>query len=230
MENQSYVESVKRTSIVQSFFAQVYGWMFFGLLSTGIVAYYTAHSPALLNLIFGSQITFYAFLFAPIVLVMIISSKINSLSASMASFLFFVYSAVTGVTLSAIFLMYTQESIATTFGITAGTFGATALFGYVTKKDLSKMRWMHWVALLNIASVVNMFLKNDTMMWILTYVGIVIFVGLTAYDMQKLKKIAHSIDDDESSIAKFAVLGALTLYLDFINLFLRLLQIFGKKR
>ena len=128
MENQSYVESVKRTSIVQSFFAQVYGWMFFGLLSTGIVAYYTAHFPALLNLIFGSQITFYAFLFAPIVLVMIISSKINSLSASMASFLFFVYSAVTGVTLSAIFLMYTQESIATTFGITAGTFGATALF------------------------------------------------------------------------------------------------------
>ena len=150
MENQSYVESVKRTSIVQSFFAQVYGWMFFGLLSTGIVAYYTAHSPALLNLIFGSQITFYAFLFAPIVLVMIISSKINSLSASMASFLIFVYSAVTGVTLSAIFLMYTQESIATTFGITAGTFGATALFGYVTKKDLSKMRWMHWVALLTI--------------------------------------------------------------------------------
>ena len=150
MENQSYVESVKRTSIVQSFFAQVYGWMFFGLLSTGIVAYYTAHSPALLNLIFGSQITFYAFLFAPIVLVMIISSKINSLSASMASFLFFVYSAVTGVTLSAIFLMYTQESIATTFGITAGTFGATALFGYVTKKDLSKMRWMHWVAMLTI--------------------------------------------------------------------------------
>ena len=225
MENQSYVESVKRTSIVQSFFAQVYGWMFFGLLSTGIVAYYTAHSPALLNLIFGSQITFYAFLFAPIVLVMIISSKINSLSASMASFLFFVYSAVTGVTLSAIFLMYTQESIATTFG-------ATALFGYVTKKDLSKMGSILFMLLIGliIASVVNMFLKNDTMMWILTYVGIVIFVGLTAYDMQKLKKIAHSIDDDESSIAKFAVLGALTLYLDFINLFLRLLQIFGKKR
>ena len=190
MENQSYVESVKRASIVQSFFAQVYGWMFFGLLSTGIVAYYTAHSPALLNLIFGSQITFYAFLFAPIVLVMIISSKINSLSASMASFLFFVYS------------------------------------------DLSKMGSILFMLLIGliIASVVNMFLKNDTMMWILTYVGIVIFVGLTAYDMQKLKKIAHSIDDDESSIAKFAVLGALTLYLDFINLFLRLLQIFGKKR
>lgn len=150
----------------------------------------------------------------------------------MASFLFFVYSAVTGVTLSAIFLMYTQESIATTFGITAGTFGATALFGYVTKKDLSKMGSILFMLLIGliIASVVNMFLKNDTMMWILTYVGIVIFVGLTAYDMQKLKKIAHSIDDDESSIAKFAVLGALTLYLDFINLFLRLLQIFGKKR
>ena len=121
---------------------------------------------------------------------------------------------------------------ATTFGITAGTFGATALFGYVTKKDLSKMGSILFMLLIGliIASVVNMFLKNDTMMWILTYVGIVIFVGLTAYDMQKLKKIAHSIDDDESSIAKFAVLGALTLYLDFINLFLRLLQIFGKKR
>lgn len=134
MENQSYVESVKRTSIVQSFFAQVYGWMFFGLLTTGIVAYYTANSPALLNLIFGSKITFYAFLFAPIVLVMIISGKINSLSANMASFLFFVYSAVTGVTLSAIFLVYTQDSIATTFGITAGTFGATALFGSVPSR------------------------------------------------------------------------------------------------
>lgn len=145
---------------------------------------------------------------------------------------FCLFSCNRGVTLSAIFLMYTQESIATTFGITAGTFGATALFGYVTKKDLSKMGSILFMLLIGliIASVVNMFLKNDTMMWILTYVGIVIFVGLTAYDMQKLKKIAHSIDDDESSIAKFAVLGALTLYLDFINLFLRLLQIFGKKR
>ena len=228
MENESYVESVKRASIVQSFFAQIYGWMFFGLLTTGIVAYYTAHSPFLLNLIFSSKITFYVFLFAPIILVMII----NSLSASMASFLFFVYSAVTGITLSAIFLVYTQESIATTFGITAGTFGATALFGYVTKKDLSKMGSILFMLLIGliIASVVNMFLKNDTMMWVLTYVGIIIFVGLTAYDMQKLKKIAYSIDEDESSIAKFAVLGALTLYLDFINLFLRLLQIFGKKR
>lgn len=113
MQDQSYVESVKRTSIVQSFFSQVYGWMFFGLLSTGIIAYYTANSAFLLNLIFSSKITFYAFLFAPIVLVMIISGKINSLSASMASFLFFVYAAVNGVTLSAIFLVYTQDSIAT---------------------------------------------------------------------------------------------------------------------
>ncbi|WP_177563577.1 Bax inhibitor-1/YccA family protein [Phascolarctobacterium sp.] len=232
MQDQSYVESVKRTSIVQSFFSQVYGWMFFGLLSTGIIAYYTANSAFLLNLIFSSKITFYAFLFAPIVLVMIISGKINSLSASMASFLFFVYAAVNGVTLSAIFLVYTQDSIATTFVIAAGTFGATALFGYVTKKDLSKLGSILFMLLIGliIASVVNMFLKNDTMMWVLTYAGIVIFVGLTAYDMQKLKELAYKIDEDENDIAKFAVLGALTLYLDFINLFLRLLQIFGKKR
>lgn len=232
MENQSYVESVKRASIVQSFFSQVYGWMFFGLLSTGIVAYYTANSSFLLNLIFSSKMTFYVFLFAPIVLVMIISSKINTLSASMASFLFFVYSAVNGITLSAIFLVYTQESIATTFGIAACTFGATALFGYVTKKDLSKLGSILFMLLIGliIASVVNMFLKNDTMMWVLTYAGIVIFIGLTAYDMQKLKELAYKIGEDENAIAKFAVLGALTLYLDFINLFLRLLQIFGKKR
>lgn len=232
MENQSYVESVKRASIVQSFFSQVYGWMFFGLLSTGIVAYYTANSSLLLNLIFSSKMTFYVFLFAPIVLVMIISSKINTLSASMASFLFFVYSAVNGITLSAIFLVYTQESIATTFGIAACTFGATALFGYVTKKDLSKLGSILFMLLIGliIASVVNMFLKNDTMMWVLTYAGIVIFIGLTAYDMQKLKELAYKIGEDENAIAKFAVLGALTLYLDFINLFLRLLQIFGKKR
>ena len=232
MQDQSYVESVKRTSIVQSFFSQVYGWMFFGLLSTGIIAYYTANSAFLLNLIFGSKITFYAFLFAPIVLVMIISGKINSLSASMASFLFFVYAAVNGVTLSAIFLAYTQDSIATTFVITAGTFGVTALFGYVTKKDLSKLGSILFMLLIGliIATLVNMFLKNDTMMWVLTYAGIVIFVGLTAYDMQKLKELAYKIDEDENDIAKFAVLGALTLYLDFINLFLRLLQIFGKKR
>lgn len=232
MENQSYVESVKRASIVQSFFSQVYGWMFFGLLSTGIVAYYAANSSLLLNLIFSSKMTFYVFLFAPIVLVMIISSKINTLSASMASFLFFVYSAVNGITLSAIFLVYTQESIATTFGIAACTFGATALFGYVTKKDLSKLGSILFMLLIGliIASVVNMFLKNDTMMWVLTYAGIVIFIGLTAYDMQKLKELAYKIGEDENAIAKFAVLGALTLYLDFINLFLRLLQIFGKKR
>lgn len=232
MENQSYVESVKRASIVQSFFSQVYGWMFFGLLSTGIVAYYTANSSFLLNLIFSSKMIFYVFLFAPIVLVMIISSKINTLSASMASFLFFVYSAVNGITLSAIFLVYTQESIATTFGIAACTFGATALFGYVTKKDLSKLGSILFMLLIGliIASVVNMFLKNDTMMWVLTYAGIVIFIGLTAYDMQKLKELAYKIGEDENAIAKFAVLGALTLYLDFINLFLRLLQIFGKKR
>lgn len=232
MQEESYVESVKRASIVQSFFSQVYGWMFFGLLATGMVAYYTAGSAFLLNLIFGSKLAFYGFLLAPVVLVVILSSKIDSLSASMASFLFFVYSAVTGVTLSTIFIIYTQESIAATFAITAGTFGAMALFGYVTKTDLSKLGSIFYMLLIGliIGSVVNLFLQSETMLWVLTYAGIIIFVGLTAYDMQKLKALAYKIGDDENKIAKFAVMGALTLYLDFINLFLNLLRIFGKRR
>ena len=232
MQNQSYVESAKRMSIVQSFFAQVYGWMFFGLLSTGIVAYYTANSAFLLDFVFSSKITFYALLLSPILLVFAISGMINSLSAGMASFLFFIYSAVNGLTLSAIFLVYTNESIATTFVIAAGTFGVTALFGYVTKIDLSKMGSIFYMLLIGliIGSVVNLFLNSQPLMWLLTYAGIVIFVGLTAYDTQKLKQIAYSIDEDENTIGKYAVVGALTLYLDFINLFLRLLQIFGKRR
>ncbi|HIU63688.1 MAG TPA: Bax inhibitor-1/YccA family protein [Candidatus Avacidaminococcus intestinavium] len=232
MENQSYTEVAKRANIVQSFFAQVYGWMFFGLMATGIVAYYVASSDAILNLVFSNKITFYGFLLAPLALVVIISSKIESLSTTMASFLFFLYAAVNGVTLSAIFLAYTQESIASTFVITAGTFGATALFGYVTKRDLSKIGNILFMLLIGliIASLVNLFLQNEAMMWVITYAGIVIFVGLTAYDMQKLKEIAHKINDNEETISKFAVMGALTLYLDFINLFLKLLRIFGKKR
>lgn len=218
-------------ALVQSFFMQVYGWMASGLLATGILAYYTAHSPFLLNMIFGNKLVFYGLLFANLGIVFVLSRSIQSLSATAASFLFFTYSALNGLTLASIFLLYTHESIATVFFITAGTFGAMTAYGYVTKADLSKWGSILFMSLIGliIASLVNLFLQSPTLMWVLTYAGVLIFVGLTAYDTQRLKEMAYSLNDEET-VGKFAVLGALTLYLDFINLFLYLLRIFGKRR
>lgn len=223
--------NTKSIALAQSFFMQVYGWMTSGLLATGILAYYTAHSPFLLNMIFGSKLAFYGLLFANLGIVFVLSRSIQSLSATAASSLFFIYSALNGLTLASIFLRYTQGSIATVFFITAGTFGAMSAYGYITKADLSKWGSILFMGLIGviIASLVNMFLQSSALMWVLTYAGVLIFVGLTAYDTQRLKEMAYSLDDEET-VGKFAVLGALTLYLDFINLFLYLLQIFGKRR
>lgn len=218
-------------ALVQSFFMQVYGWMMFGLLTTGVLAFYTAHSHFLLSLIFGSKLVFYGLLLAEVGIVFALGNSIQSLSATAASFLFFVYSALNGLTLASIFLRYTQGSIASVFFITAGTFGAMTIYGYLTKADLSKWGNLLFMSLIGliIASLVNLFVQSSALMWVLTYAGVLIFVGLTAYDTQRLKEIAHQLND-EGSIDKFAVLGALTLYLDFINLFLYLLRIFGKRR
>lgn len=221
----------KTVALVQSFFMQVYGWMTSGLLATGILAYYTAHSPFLLSMIFSSKFVFYGLLIANLGIVFVLSRSIQSLSATAASFLFFTYAALNGLTLASIFLLYTQESIATVFFITAGTFGAMTAYGYLTKSDLSKWGSILFMSLIGliIASLVNLFLQSPALMWVLTYVGVLIFVGLTAYDTQRLKEMAYSLNDEEE-VGKFAVLGALTLYLDFINLFLYLLRIFGKRR
>ena len=230
-DNLSYSEQVKKSELIATFFMQVYGWMFFGLATTGIVAYYVANNEVILNIIFGNRLVFYGLLVAQFILVVTISGAINSLSSSTASFLFFVYSALTGATLSAIIFAYTYESIASVFFITGGTFGAMSAFGYFTKKDLSKMGSMLCMALIGLilATLVNYFLQSDIMMLALTYFGVLIFVGLTAFDTQKLKRISRQINDEEM-LGKVAVLGALTLYLDFINMFLYLLKIFGKKR
>ena len=226
-----YAADSKTTAIVQSFFMQVYGWMTSGLLATGVLAYYTANSPFLLSLIFGNKLVFYGLIVANLGIVFGLSRSIQSLSATAASFLFFLYSALNGLTLASIFLLYTYESVAIVFFITAGTFGAMAAYGYTTKADLSKWGSILFMALIGliIASLVNIFLQSPAMMWALTYAGVLIFVGLTAYDTQRLKQMAHSLDDEEA-VAKFAVLGALTLYLDFINLFLHLLRILGRRR
>lgn len=226
-----YVGNTKTLALVQSFFMQVYGWMTSGLLATGILAYYTAHSPFLLSLIFGSKLVFYGLLLANLGIVFVLSRSIQSLSATAASFLFFIYASLNGLTLASIFLLYTHSSIATVFFITAGTFGAMSAYGYLTKADLSKWGSILFMSVIGlvIASLVNMFLQSSALMWLLTYAGVLIFVGLTAYDTQRLKEMAYSLNDEET-VGKFAVLGALTLYLDFINLFLYLLRIFGKRR
>lgn len=226
-----YAGNTKTLALVQSFFMQVYGWMTSGLLATGILAYYTAHSPWLLSVIFGSKLVFYGLLLANLGIVFVLSRSIQSLSATAASFLFFVYASLNGLTLASIFLLYTYSSIANVFFITAGTFGAMSAYGYLTKADLSKWGSILFMSVIGlvIATLVNVFLQSSTLMWLLTYAGVLIFVALTAYDTQRLKEMAYSLDAEEM-VGKFAVLGALTLYLDFINLFLYLLRIFGKRR
>ncbi|ANI83820.1 MULTISPECIES: Bax inhibitor-1/YccA family protein [Kosakonia] len=218
---------------LQTYMAQVYGWMTCGLLLTAFVAWYAANSEAVMSFVFSSRITFFGLIIAQLALVFVLSGLIQRLSAGMATTLFMLYSALTGLTLSSILLVYTAQSIAATFVVTAGMFGAMSLYGYTTKRDLSGFGNMLFMGLIGIvlASLVNFWLKSEALMWAVTYIGVVIFVGLTAYDTQKLKNIGEQIDTrDASLLRKYSILGALTLYLDFINLFLMLLRIFGNRR
>ena len=171
-------------------------------------------------------------LFAELGLVFYTTARINHLSLTTATTLFILYSAINGVTLSAIFLAYTLTSIASVFFITAGTFAATALYGYSTKRDLSKLGGILFMALIGLilATVVNLFLHNSMLDLMLSYAGVVIFVGLTAWDSQKIKQMLAMQTDMGETAQKMALMGALSLYLDFINLFLYLLRIFGKER
>ena len=223
------VGNSRTQSTSMTFLNQVYAWMTSGLFITAVVAYFVANSPELLTF----SIQFFWILFiAQIGLVVMISGRINSLSQSVATGMFLIYSALMGITLAGIFVVYTHGSIALVFLITAGTFGATSLYGYTTKKDLSGMGSMFFMALIGIiiASFANFFLRSEGLMWVLTYAGVLIFVGLTAYSTQNLKRMAEQLAGDEEAMKKFAIVGALTLYLDFLNLFIRLLQIFGKRR
>lgn len=183
--------------------------------------------------LFSSQITFFGLIILQLGLVFVISGMVNRLSGTMATGLFMLYSALTGLTLSSIFIAYTYSSIASTFVVTAGMFGAMSLYGYTTKRDLSGFGSMLFMGLIGIvlASLVNIWLKSPALMWAITYIGVLVFVGLTAYDTQKLKAMGEQLNaDDKDSFRKYAIVGALTLYLDFINLFLMLLRIFGNRR
>lgn len=206
---------------LQTYMAQVYGWMTVGLLLTAFVAWYAANSAAVMELLFTNRVFLIGLIIAQLALVIVLSAMIQKLSAGVTTMLFMLYSALTGLTLSS------------TFVVTAGMFGAMSLYGYTTKRDLSGFGNMLFMALIGIvlASLVNFWLKSEALMWAVTYIGVIVFVGLTAYDTQKLKNMGEQIDTrDTSNLRKYSILGALTLYLDFINLFLMLLRIFGNRR
>jgi len=215
-----------------AFIAKVYGWMAMALAITGVVALYTAYSPSLLNIIFGSRVVFYALILSELGLVIYLTRSISKMSAQLATLTFIFYAILNGLTIASIFVIYTSSSIASTFFITAGTFGIMAFYGHVTKKDLTRMGSLFFMALIGLvlASVVNLFLRSSAIYWVTTYAGILIFVGLTAYDAQKIKALSYNGFSSEDSEQKTAVLGALTLYLDFINLFLYLLRLLGRRK
>ncbi len=217
---------------ISNFLPRVYGWMTAGLALTALAAMLTLSSQELLNLIFGNRLIFYGLIFGELGLVIALSAAINRISAGTATLLFLLYSSLNGVTFASIFLIYTSSSIASTFLISAGTFGAVSLYGFVTKRDLSGWGSFFFMGLIGIviASVVNIFLQSAMITWIVSYVGVFVFVGLTAYDTQKIKRIGAAGFSDEASRRKASILGALTLYLDFINLFLMLLRILGNRR
>ncbi|MFO7986938.1 MAG: Bax inhibitor-1/YccA family protein [Desulfatiglandaceae bacterium] len=220
--------------LVNDFVRSVYNWMAGGLALTGVVAYYVSNSETMMRLIFGNPIIFFVLIIAELGLVFSISGMVQRMSASTATGLFMLYSGLNGITLSFIFLAYTRTSIVSTFFICAGTFVGCSIYGWTTKKDLTSWRGFLMMGLIGIiiASLVNMFIRSSAMHVIISYIGVIVFVGLTAYDTQKLKNMAltQPADTDGSVVRKGAILGALSLYLDFINLFLMLLRIFGSSR
>ncbi len=211
----------------------VYLWMTLGLGMTGLTAAYVAGNPGWMQTIFETRGLLFALLIGEVALVWILSARIMKMSFATAGIMFAVYSILNGVTLSFIFLAYTMESIATTFFVTAGTFGAMTLVGYTVKKDLSGLGRFLIMALIGliIATLVNIFVASSTLSWIITYVGVLIFVGLTAYDTQKIKNMLREYGSEANEVTmKLALMGSLTLYLDFINLFLYLLRILGDRK
>ena len=222
----------EQNAVFAKLMRSVYLWMVLALVITGLTAAYVASSPAYISALTNNPVLFYGVIIAELALVFILSGRIHKMSFTSASLMFILYSLLTGVSLSTIFLAYTESSIATTFLITAGTFGTMSLVGFVTKKDLSKLGGILFMALIGliIATVVNIFLVSDTLGWIINYVGVLIFVGLTAYDTQKIKQMMREYGTDiNEQTQKMALMGSLSLYLDFINMFLYLLRIFGNR-
>jgi hypothetical protein len=219
---------------VNSFVRSVYNWMAIGLGLTGVVAYSVANLPEVRNIIFGSGVIFFGLIIAQLALVFVLSSRIHRMQAGTATLLFVLYSALNGATLSSIFLAYAQSSITSTFFVCSATFVACSVYGWTTRRDLTSMGGFLTMGLIGIviASLVNIFVQSNAVSTVVSYIGVLVFVGLTAYDTQDIKNMAMAqpSDLDAGAVRKGAILGALKLYLDFINLFLMLLRIFGSGR
>jgi uncharacterized protein len=216
------------SDVERRFMAAVYRWMALGLLVTAGVAYSVATSPETQQLVFGNRAVFWGLIIAQFGLVIALSAAVQKLSAGVAGALFLLYSALTGATLSVVLLAYTGTSVASAFAVTAGTFLAMSVYGTVTKRDLTGWSTFLFMGLIGvvIASVVNIFMKSSMMQFVISAAAVVVFTGLTAYDTQRLRRMAVA----GSGVAALPVNGALRLYLDFINLFLAILNIFGGRR
>jgi FtsH-binding integral membrane protein len=216
----------------RAFIQKVYGWMSLGLAVTGGVALYMASDPQMIMNLVRTRILFYALIAVQFGLVIFLSGWVKTMEANTAKFAFMMYSALTGVTLSVIFLVYTAGSIASTFFLTAGLFGIMSVYGYATKTDLTSMGNFCMMGLVGmiLASVVNWWVRSPAVEWAMSYVGILVFTGLTAYDTQKLKAMNQLGNSGSDEDVKEAIGGALVLYLDFLNLFLSLLKATGRRR
>ena len=228
--SRSQAEAAQIDVGLRSYMLQVYNYMASGIALTGIVAYLVASSPTFINAIFGTPLMWVVML-APLGAVFFLSFKINSIKFSTAQIIFWAYAALMGVSMASIFLVFTGTSVARVFFITAGMFGAMSLYGYTTKRDLSAFGSFLFMGLIGIvlASVVNMFLASTALQFAISVIGVLLFTGLTAYDTQRIKELYNSLDDSEV-YGKKALMGALTLYLDFINLFIMMMQLLGNRR
>ena len=222
--------TVQTADRVSAFLWKVYGWMAVGLGLTALVAFAVAGSPALLGVLVGNRLVFFALVIAELGLVFFLSARADRLAPGTAAGLFALYSALNGVTLSVILLAYTGESVTMTFVVTAGMFGALALFGSTTKRSLAGAGQFFMMGLIGLilASIIGMFWHNDALQFLISVVGVIVFTGLTAWDAQRLRQMALSLPPGQ--VGAYAVVGALSLYLDFINLFLMLLRFTGSRR
>lgn len=229
MENlyDSSYKSATGTSVLSMVMRKVYGRMFLALVVTALTSLYVASSPAILSVVLGNRAVFFGLMIAELAVVFVVSGMLNKLSTTTATLLFYLYAVLNGVVFSSIFVVYDLGSIAYTFFITAGVFGAMSVYGMVTKNDMTKFGSYCIMGLfgLIIASVVNIFVASSTLDWIISLFGVALFIGLTSWDTQKIKSAAYVTDPSQTG--KLATIGALSLYLDFINLFLYLLRIFG---
>ncbi|HQY22093.1 MAG TPA: Bax inhibitor-1/YccA family protein [Ignavibacteria bacterium] len=229
--NAGSIDASFSTEATRKFLLNVYNWMAMGLALTGVIAWGISGS-SFAETLFSNSFLFYGIIILQLGVVIGLTFAIKKMSAVVAIGAFFFYSALTGLTMASVFLIYTGSSIASTFFICAAMFGSVSVFGYITKMDLSKFGTFFFMGLIGlvIASVVNMFLNSSTLYWIISYAGVLIFVGLTAYDTQRIKQMSQSMDFDTEEGKKAAVMGSLMLYLDFINMFLFLLRIMGDRK